>query len=158
MITRGRTASRIICSDPLAHEYLRFQDRWLSRAHRDGRVEIDSNPIEEIPFLPDSFDTVVLINVLDHVRDVALCLDNALKLLRPNGWLVLGQDLAKPETVGDPRYEWFEQGHPHRVVMTNLEPYLSRLDRRYQRIGPPRDPRLQTSVLAWAGVKRGDRG
>lgn len=158
LILRGRTASRVVCSDPLAAEYVRLRDRWLSRAYREGVVEVDSNPLEEIPFPPASFDTVVLINVLDHVREVPRCMENALKLLRKEGWLVLGQDLAKPETVGMPDYRWFEEGHPHRVVLADLEPYLSRLEVRYERTCPPRDARLQTSVLAWAGVTRLDVG
>ena len=109
--------------------------------------------VEETPFPPESFDTVVVINVLDHVRDVAQCLRNAQSILRPGGWFVLGQDLAKPDTIGQVEYRWYEQGHPHRVVMQDLEPYVESLDARYKRIVEPRDPKLQASVLAFAGVK-----
>jgi SAM-dependent methyltransferase len=153
LILRERRAARVVCSDPLANEYLGFRDRWLSRAQRNAVVEVDAHSIEETPFPPDSFDIVVVINVLDHVRDVAQCLRNALSILRPGGWFVLGQDLAKPDTIGQVEYRWYEQGHPHRVVMKDLEPYVESLDARYRRIVEPRDPTLQASVLAFAGVK-----
>jgi SAM-dependent methyltransferase len=157
LILRQRRASRVVCSDPLANEYLGFRDRWLSRAQRSGVVEVDAHPIEETPFPPESFDTVVVINVLDHVRDVAQCLRNALSILRPGGWFVLGQDLAKPDTVHQVEYGWYEQGHPHRVVMRDIESHFEPLEKRVERVVEPRDPRVQASVLAFAGVKRSQR-
>jgi hypothetical protein len=37
--------------------------------------------------------------------------------------------------------------------MQDLEPYVESLDARFRRIVEPRDPTLQASVLAFAGVK-----
>ncbi len=154
LILHGRRAARVVCSDPLAGEYLKFRDRWLSRAQRKGLVEVDDHPIEETTFPPNSFDTVVLINVLDHVRDVDLCFENALALLRPGGWFVFGQDLAKAETADVPNYEWFEEGHPHRIGLADIEAHLASLNERYRRLIPARDTRLQSGVFAFAGVRR----
>ncbi len=44
LILRGRTADRIVCSDPLAKEYITFEGRWLSEAVAKGIVEIDDHP------------------------------------------------------------------------------------------------------------------
>src|SRR5581483_9230142 len=48
-ILRGRTASRVVCSDPLARHYVQFRGRWLADAHRKGRVVVDDHPLEELP-------------------------------------------------------------------------------------------------------------
>ena len=52
-------------ADPLIRHLSRAVAR---RGVRGWRVEIDDHPIEESPFAPASFDLVVMINVLDHVR------------------------------------------------------------------------------------------
>ena len=99
VILSGRTADRVVCSDPLVETYLTFRDRWLATAHRAGRLETDAHPIEELPFAAESFDTLVMINVLDHVRDADRCLEVVTGLLRPGGTLVLGQDLSDADDV-----------------------------------------------------------
>ena len=50
LILRGRSANRIVCSDPLASHYLGFRGRWLADAHRRGAIEVDDHPIETLPF------------------------------------------------------------------------------------------------------------
>jgi SAM-dependent methyltransferase len=154
LILEGRTAKRVVCSDPLAQDYLGFHNRWLAHAHRAGTVEVDAHPIEESPFPPGSFDVVVLINVLDHVRDAARCLDVATALLRPGGFFVFGQDVADPASVGRSDYEWFEEGHPLRLSLEDVAPWLERFEPLVHNVVPPRDPRLQTGVLAFAGTRR----
>jgi SAM-dependent methyltransferase len=153
LILQGRHARRVVCSDPLAGEYLKFGKRWLARAHAQARIEVDTHPIEECPFPERSFDTVVLINVLDHVRDAQRCLDVTSGLLRSGGFLILGQDLADPSSFGAREYEWFEEGHPIRPTYDNIAPWLGQFDAVLHRTVPPRDPRLQTGVLVFAGTK-----
>jgi len=48
LIMRGRSARRVVCSDPLADTYLQLSDRWLSMAHRKGLVEVDNHPIDSL--------------------------------------------------------------------------------------------------------------
>lgn len=159
LVLKGREAQRVVCSDPLAAAYVQFPDRWLSKAAAAGEVEIDTHPIEDCPYPPGSFDVVVLINVLDHVRDAALCLETAIGLLRPGGYFIFGQDLADPASAGRPEYAWYEQGHPLRVTEADVRPFLERFGASLvDKVLPPRDPRLQTGVLAFAGrvPSRGD--
>ena len=153
LIMRGRSIERVVCSDPLASEYLKFKWRWLATAASKGTVVVDSHPIEDLPFAPESFSTVVLINVLDHVQDAELCMQTALGLLKPGGYFVFGQDLADPETVGREEFAWFEEGHPLRIIAADVEPHLEKLTAIFKRTVPPRDPRLQTGVLVYAGRK-----
>ena len=77
LVLKDRSADRVVCSDPLAEQYLEFSGRWLADAARKGKIEIDANPIEELPFPPSSFDVVVIINVLDHVMDADACMRNS---------------------------------------------------------------------------------
>ncbi|MGH8010357.1 MAG: class I SAM-dependent methyltransferase [Candidatus Binatia bacterium] len=153
LIVKGREARRIICSDPLAREYLNFKKRWLARAHEKGLVTIDSHAIEELTLSPQSFDTVVLINVLDHVLDAERCMEIATGLLRPGGYLIFGQDLADPASFGNREYEWFEEGHPIRLTAEDVSPWLKPFETVLEKTVPPRDKRLQTGVLVFAGTK-----
>jgi SAM-dependent methyltransferase len=112
LITEGRTIGHIFCSDPLAKQYVTFRGRWLAEAWRTAEVLIDDHPLEECPFASAYFDLVVLINVLDHTRDLPLCLQQAVRITKPGGYLVVGQDLSDADdaqrTAGD-------VGHPVRV-------------------------------------------
>jgi SAM-dependent methyltransferase len=157
LILPGRTARRVVCSDPLAETYLTFRDRWLATAHREGRIEVDAHPIEELPFAPGTFDVVVLNNVLDHVRDADVCLQQAIGLLRAGGIFVFGQDLSDDEDV---RNHPHDVGHPIRLAREDLEPHLEPFDVLLRRDLPReagREPRLHYSTLIFAGRKRAGR-
>jgi SAM-dependent methyltransferase len=151
LVLEGRTAARVVCSDPLAPEYVGFKGRWLAQAAARGDVEIDAHPIEECPFPAGSFDVVVMINVLDHVRDAELCLRTAIQLLRPGGWLIFGQNLANPAQAG--AQTWFDQGHPIRLTLTDVEPWLDGLQPVIHRVLPANDPPLHEGVLTFAGTR-----
>ena len=133
LITRGRTARRLICSDPLVRTYIHFKHRWLADAYREGLILIDDHPLEEIPYAPATFDVVVVINVLDHVYDFDLCMTNAVGLVRPGGYFVIGQDLANegrgPGRRGRPPYSRDgrgSRGAPRRVRSPSQEESQSR--------------------------------
>lgn len=153
LILPSRTAKRVVCSDPLAETYVSLQDRWLAHAHRQGEVEIDAHPIEELPFEPGTFDVVVMNNVLDHVRDADLCLEKAVGLLRPGGIFILGQDLSDEEDV---RRHPHDTGHPIRLAMEDVDRHLIEFDtvlRKELSREEGRDPRLHYATLIFAGAK-----
>lgn len=153
LVLEGRTANRVVCSDPLVRSYLEFRGRWLARAHDTGLVEVDDHPIEQSPFPAESFDLVVMINVLDHVQDADACMDKAISLVRPGGSFVLGQDLSNADDV---EHHPYDVGHPIRLRREDLEPYLEPLETLHRRDLPReagRDPRLHYATLAYAGRK-----
>lgn len=149
LILKDRTADRVVCSDPLAGEYVKFKGRWLSEAVAHGTVELDTHPIEETPFPAGTFDVVVLINVLDHVRDADACMRTAVGLLKPGGYLVFGQNLVNVEAMG--QYEWFEEGHPIRATDEDVEEHLRGLSPVLSKTLPPNDPPIHQGVLVYAG-------
>jgi SAM-dependent methyltransferase len=118
VVLQGRTARRIVCSDPLIETYVGFSGRWLAEAYRAGRVEIDAHPIEECPFSPESFDVVVMINVLEHVRDPELCMRTAAGLVRSNGYLIVANRVVVVDEM--PYDVW----HPIRIRKDALLPFL----------------------------------
>lgn len=97
LILAGRRAQHVHLSDPLAREYLNFPRAWLANAYREHQVAVDFHAAEECPFRDDYFDLTVMINVLDHVRDPLGCLEQAIRITKPSGYFLLGQDLTGPE-------------------------------------------------------------
>jgi ubiquinone/menaquinone biosynthesis C-methylase UbiE len=121
LISEGRKFGSIVCSDPLAKDYINFKKRWLSRQYHDARITLDSHPIEECPFRDDYFDLVVLVNVLDHVQDAEKCLETAIGILKPGGWFVFGQDLTDEE---DAKLTKDDVGHPIKISDAQIDAVL----------------------------------
>ena len=118
LILQGRCIEHVYCSDPLLKHYITFSGKWLAEAWKRGDVLIDDHPLEECPFASDYFCLVVLINVLDHVKDSILCLRQAIRITKPGGYLIVGQDLSNMEDVlqtGD------DIGHPIRIDRSTLD-------------------------------------
>jgi SAM-dependent methyltransferase len=154
LILEGRDAGRVVCSDPLSRSYVTFRGRWLASSHASGRIEIDDHPIEECVFPAESFDLVVMINVLDHVRDADTCLRKAVEVCKPGGVFVLGQDLSDESDVARHPHD---VGHPIRLRREDLEPYLDAFETLHRRDlsrDEGRAPELHYGTLVYAGRKR----
>jgi len=122
LILPGRQVGEAWCSDPLMAEYLKFEEQWLAQAWRQGAVRVDDHAIEECVFASEDFDLVVLINVLDHVRDSVQCLWQAARITRPGGFLIVGQDLSNAEDVARTGEDI---GHPIRIDEETLDAELA---------------------------------
>ena len=72
---------------------------------------------ENIPFTDTYFDIIFCSNVLDHVRDPQKTIDNILKVLRKDGFLVLTVEIFK-EKIGR------NAAHPHSLTKTNVVRFL----------------------------------
>lgn len=120
----------IWCSDPLAEHYVTFRGRWLAEAHRGGIIRLDNHPIEAAVFDTNSFDLVIVINVLDHVRDAIACLAEMCRITAPGGYLVFGQELSNEEDLEKlaialaPHGMTEDIGHPIRLHHTHLDDAL----------------------------------
>ncbi len=99
---------------------------------------------------------MVMINVLDHVRDAALCLRTAVDLCRLGGTFVFGQDLSDETDVARHPHD---VGHPIRLRREDLEPYLEGFDvlhRRDLSRDEGRAPELHYATLVYAGKRRAE--
>lgn len=147
----------LFLSDPLIKTYVNFKLAFVADAYRKAFCMIDDHPLEECPFRDELFDVVVMINVLDHVRDAGLCMENLIRIVKPGGWLILGQDLtneedlrvlsADPGLVGHPikiAHEWFTP-----YLNTGFKPVLNKVLSREE----GREPTNHYGTLLFAGQK-----
>lgn len=148
----------LVLSDPLIRTYIGFKLAFVADYYRRAFATLDDHPIEELPFKDGSFELVVMINVLDHVRDARRCMDNLVNLVKPGGWLIIGQDLtnehdlaahaANPELqIGHPikiSAEWFAPW-----LRNGFEPAIYKVLEREQ----CRDPKEHYGTLIFAGRK-----
>lgn len=121
LIMKNRIIKQVICSDPLANSYTNMKGIWLASEYKKGTIFVNTQPLEECSFPAEIFDVAIIINVLDHVRDVIISLENATRVIKPKGFLVLGQDLTDEEdihNVGE------DLGHPIRIHEKDLDRYL----------------------------------
>ena len=112
VILERRSAMHVYGSDPLIRKYIKFDGQWLAEMWKAGNIFIDDHPLEDCPFAANYFDLTVLINVLDHCRDSLACLKQVVRITKPGGYVVVGQDLSDVEDVnrtGD------DIGHPIRI-------------------------------------------
>ncbi|HLA82779.1 MAG TPA: class I SAM-dependent methyltransferase [Thermoleophilia bacterium] len=157
IIRQNRAISHLFCSDPLARYYIGFQRAWLADVYRRGEVLIDDHAIEECPFATDFFDLTLMINVVDHVRDARLCLEQVIRITRPGGMLIIGQDLTSAEDMRNDIVR-NDPGHPIRVthqqldaaVLPRFEPALHRILSREQ----GRNPAAHYGTYLFIGTKR----
>jgi SAM-dependent methyltransferase len=155
VILDGRATSHLFCSDPLINDYVKFKGQWLADMWRAGRVCIDDHPLEECPFASNYFDLVVLINVLDHCRQSLSCIRQAMRITKPGGYLVVGQDLSDLEDVtrtGD------DIGHPIRIDHPTLDrellPYFEPVHHKVLERDKGRNPSAHYGTYLFIGRKR----
>lgn len=117
--------NHLFLSDPLISEYVRYKSTFVGEMHKQSFCILDDHPIEESPFAANYFDLVVMINVLDHVQDAELCMRNAIRMVKPNGILLFGQDLTD-ETDMSQEGVRTDVGHPVRMDHEWIDGVLKR--------------------------------
>jgi SAM-dependent methyltransferase len=157
-LLRSCRAKRVVLSDPLINTYLTFPLSFVRRLHQEGGCEIDDHPIEECPFENETFDVVLMINVLDHVRDAGLCIEQASRILRPGGWLVIGQAMTNASDLKALEGKPGETGHPIKIDDAWMDQHLAgRYQARIQKTlsrEEGRDPEHHYGTYLFAGCKR----
>jgi SAM-dependent methyltransferase len=138
-------AKEVFLEDPLLGTYLvletpldlssRIRNRSPRRAFvwemlRDPgyRAHFSTAPLEELPFRDALVDLVVCVNVLDHVFDFECCMAEMARVLRPGGFLVLGQDLSNEEDYELAPDSWEDVGHPIKLDERTLDGQLMAFD------------------------------
>ena len=153
LILKGRRAGRVVCSDPLADEYLKFGSRWLARAHRRGHVEIDTHPIEECPFPERSFDVVVLRSTCWTTSGtLRSAWTSPQRSYAPGGSSSLAK-ISQTRTRSSSRVRMVRGGPPHPADLQRCRSMVGAVRLNREQDGPARDPRLQRGVLVFAGRK-----
>jgi len=153
VMMKGRTWGKIFCSDPLAGRYLTLPC-WLAQAHKDKLITVENHPAETCPYYRASFDLVIMNNVLDHVMDSDRCMATAADLTKPGGIFILGQDLSNAD---DEKKYPHDVGHPIRLLLEDLTPFLSGYDPIINKVLPlaeGRNPDAHYGTLIYAGRRK----
>lgn len=111
-------------SDPLIRTYVKFKLTFVAERYRKADCMLDDHPLEELPFADNHFDLVVMINVLDHVQDAAKCMQNLIRVIKPSGILVLGQDLTNEQDLVALKMDAGADGHPIKLDAEWFRPFL----------------------------------
>jgi SAM-dependent methyltransferase len=146
----------LVLSDPLIRTYVRFKLTFVREMYQKAACMLDDHALEELPFAPNYFDLAVMINVLDHVQDAGRCMENLTKILRPGGWLIIGQDLTDEEDLNALKNDPGATGHPIKLdhawfdlYLQNFQPTLKKVLNREQ----SREPHQHYGALIFAGRK-----
>lgn len=120
LISAHRKIDQIVCADPLIRTYTNFPHTWISHASRRNRIVPSECPLESLDFPDASFDLAVCINVLDHVQDATRCLRELIRVTRPGGQIVLGQELTNEDDLQYPENR-DDIGHPIKILSETLD-------------------------------------
>ena len=147
----------LVLSDPLIRTYAKFKLTFVNDMYRKVACILDDHPIEELPFADGYFDLVVMINVLDHVRDAAECMEQVVRVLRPGGIVVIGQDLTNDQDLAAAVGEEGEIGHPIKLTAEWFDPYhrshfIPLVDKVLSREAG-RAPQFHYGTMVYAGKK-----
>lgn len=158
LIRQACQPSHLFLSDPLIKTYLKFKMTFVKEMYRSAGCFLDDHPLEELPFANDYFQLGVMINVLDHVRDARLCMANLIRVVRPGGYIVIGQDLTNEEDLAR-QPEGLTTGHPVTVDEQWFAPYLNGgFEAVFSKVVPRElgwAPQWHYGTLVYIGKKRG---
>ncbi len=107
-IINGRKASRVTLLDPLLNSYRRLQHCFYKNGKFLNMPTILRQEMAESLTDFAVFDTIICINVLEHVMDAPLVLENLKRAVKAGGTVVFGE---KSFDAYDPHYS-FDVGHP----------------------------------------------
>lgn len=157
LIRERSKVEHLYLSDPLIRTYVNFKLTLVAEMYRTAGCVLDDHPLEDLPFASDYFDLVVMINVLDHVQDAGACMENVVRVTKPGGILIIGQDLTNEQdliamrddvgAIGHPiklDHEWFEQ-----FLQGKFKPIVKKVLSREE----GRAPEHHYGNLIFAGVK-----
>jgi len=157
MIKEGRDIAHIVLSDPLIRTYAKFEMTFVSDLYAKAECMLDDHPLEELPFRDDFFDLVVKINVLDHVRDARECMANLVRVTKPGGIIIIGQDLTNEEDMEVLKRDAGAVGHPIKLDAEWFAPYFEGFEPIIDKVltrEEGRDPSQHFGTLLFAGRKR----
>ncbi len=101
----------IFLSDPLIRTYVNFQMTFVREMYRKAACCLDDHPAEELPFADNYFDLTIMINVLDHVQDADACMKSLIRVTKPGGMIIFGQDLTNEADLSR-QPDGLKIGHP----------------------------------------------
>lgn len=107
--------------DPLAREYMQSFN-FSTRG-----VHLMASMGEHLPLASNSFDVVVIGNVLDHVNEPSLTLDEIHRVLKPGGRIILWMHVIPRWLVPARKIlDMIDGGHPYHMTQAEAEALIRR--------------------------------
>lgn len=123
LISKIVKIKEIYCVDPLMDTYLKMHFSWVAENARRGRIKTLTGKGEQIDFPNEHFDLVICNNVLDHVEDAEACFKEIIRVLKPGGYFVFGQDLTDEHDLENPAWR-HDHVHPIKLHHTYIDSIL----------------------------------
>jgi ubiquinone/menaquinone biosynthesis C-methylase UbiE len=146
----------VFLSDPLIRTYVNFPMTMVRELHRSAGAYLDDHALEDLPFRDAYFDVAVMINVLDHVQDAHACMRSLLRILKPGGYVIIGQDLTNEEDFRT-HPDGMRTGHPITLEAPWFDPYVAEFEPLVQKILSREDgrtPQWHHATFLFAGTKK----
>jgi SAM-dependent methyltransferase len=147
----------LFLSDPLIRTYVKFRMTFVNELYRAAACGLDDHPLERLPFADNYFDLVVMINVLDHVQDAKACMERLIRVTKPGGFVIIGQDLTNDEDFRA-QPDGLRTGHPITLDEDWFKAYLTEnFDTVLHDIVPREKgwaPQWHYGTLVFSGTKR----
>lgn len=96
-LLEGSDARVKVAVEPLAEEFKKH-----NLLLKDSDVVYLNQPAEKIPLLDEFADVVISRNNLDHVENPEKVMQEAYRILKPKGYLILNVDINHPPLVAEP--------------------------------------------------------
>ncbi len=147
----------VVLNDPLINIYNSFKKTIHSSSSFKGNIISDSHPFEVNPFKYNYFDLVVMINVLDHVQDATICMQEAIDITKLGGIFIFGQDLTNDEDEILLRNLEGDTAHPIKLNHNWVDSWLSNNFKILMKWILPksegRNPKAHYGTYIFAGIK-----
>ena len=73
----------------------------------------------EVPFPKHAYDTVIMMNVIEHCADARLVMKNLYNAIKPGGYIVFGEEFAQQNAPSD-------KCHPLRITEKFFREFIER--------------------------------
>lgn len=156
LVSARTKVGHIFLSDPLIRTYVRFRRTFVRECYDKAFCTLDDHPLEELPYRDEYFDLAIMNNVLDHVKDARECMQNLVRVVKPGGYVVIGQELTNDADLPS-HPDGLKIGHPITLDENWFAPYLSHFTPCISKVlsrEQGRHPQWHYATLIYAGVKK----
>ncbi|VDI52484.1 Hypothetical predicted protein [Mytilus galloprovincialis] len=155
-IVQGKTATSITLIEPMAFHYMTNVKRCFYKNGSFGSLPttILSIPAEELSNVR-KFDTLIMINVIEHVYDAISILNAAINLIKENGVFIWHERLWNNYLgIANSKHDREFQLHPIRIKHVIAKQVLSMFDEKYISWDTEELRRLQNHGVYFIGHRR----
>jgi len=130
-ILKGRTAEEITLLDPLLEKYLMLPNCTYKDGLHGYQPKLMTSMIEEMPNFYRAFDTIIMINVLEHVQSVPAILRQIAGMINYGGTLIFGENTWDHINI----HHLYDVGHPIRIKQKVIDEYKKNFEILHQKKG-----------------------